>query len=197
MKKTSLIVALILPLSLFAQRYPTGKGTFRTGGGGNYSQSDKGEYTVYKLQITPRLGYFLTDEIMLGFQMNYIMTLDTNFTSAMKFTPQFKYFYTLNPHWFLIGNVEFGVDRTTVFADPKTITDHSSVSFGPGVSYFFTRRIGFEVNFMYQAYINPDDSYTNRFLAEGGVVFNLLNKAERDKLLRKTKGVQYDENDDD
>jgi hypothetical protein len=196
MKKLIIALLCIVPLFAFAQRYPTGKGTFRTGGGGNYSQSDKGEYNLYKLQITPRLGYFVTDALLLGFQTNYTMTLDTNFTSAIKFTPQLKYFYTVNPHWFLIAAAEFGVDRTTVFSSPKEITDHSSFAVGPGVAYFYTRRIGFEIGTLYQMYLNPDDTYTNKFILEGGIVFNILNKNDLKKSNRQ-KGVELQETDDE
>lgn len=196
MKKTLILITMLLPIVLLAQRYPTGKGTFRTGGGGSYSQSDKGDYNLYKLTITPRLGYFVTDYLSLGFQMNYSISYDTNYTSALKFTPQVKAYYPINDHWFIIGNFEVGVDRTTVFADNKSITDHTSISFGPGVSYFYNRRIGFEVNPLYQIYINPEENYTNRFTVEGGIVFNILNKSERNKANRK-KNVEYDELEDE
>lgn len=196
MKKIVILFILVCPFVLFGQRYPTGKGTFRTGGGGSYSQSDKGDYTSFKLTVTPRLGYFLTNEILLGFQTNLSFTIDTAFTSGIKFTPQFKYYYTLNKSWFLLGNVEFGMDRTTTFSDPKTINDNSSFSVGPGVAYFYSRRIGFEINTLYQYYLVQDAGNTNRLIAEGGVVFNILNQKDRNKETR-TKTLELNPEDDE
>jgi len=196
MKKVVASCFLFIPVLLFAQRYPTGKGTFRTGGGGSYSQANKGEYTTFKLTVTPRLGYFITDEILLGFQTNLAFTIDTNFVTGIKFTPQVKYYYSLNKSWFLLGNFEYGFDRTTTYSDPIIIDDNSSLTFGPGVAYFYSRRIGFEINTMYQVYISPNDTHVNRIVAEGGVVFNILNKKDRKKEVRE-KTFEPTEEDDE
>lgn len=197
MKTIICILILALPASLFAQRYPTGKGTYRAGGGGSMSISDKTDYYDYKVTITPRFGYFVTDNLLTGFSMNYTMELDTAFTSAIKFTPQAKYFYKLNPSTFILATAEFGLDRSTTYVDPKSIVDHSSVSFGPGVAYYFTRRVGFEINIMTQLYFQPDGSHNNKVYAEGGFVLNVLNKNQKKTNPFKQKGDYEIKEDDD
>lgn len=194
MRKILILILMGLPLLLAAQRYPTGKGTYRSGGGGSYTQTDKGDYNSYKLTITPRLGYFLTDQILVGFQTNLSLSYDTVYTSGIKITPQVKYYYTLNKSWFLLATAEYGLDRTTKYYKEKSVDDHSSLSVGPGVAYFYSRRIGFEVNALYQAYFIQDDSHTNRLVAQGGVVFNILSKKDRNK---KTRERTYEPNEDD
>lgn len=181
MKIFSLVLVLLIPLLGSAQRYPTGKGTLRTGGGGSFSQSKEDTYNEYKFSITPRLGYFITDEILTGFTMNYTVTIDTDFVSAIKFTPQFKYYWKLTPSTFLLANFEVGIDRATTFGDSKSIVDHTFVAAGPGVAYYFSRRIGFEINILYQQYINPSEDYTSKITATGGFLFNILTKEEKKK----------------
>ena len=161
------------------------------------SISDKTDYYDYKVTITPRFGYFVTDNLLTGFSMNYTMELDTAFTSAIKFTPQAKYFYKLNPSTFILATAEFGLDRSTTYVDPKSIVDHSSVSFGPGVAYYFTRRVGFEINIMTQLYFQPDGSHNNKVYAEGGFVLNVLNKNQKKTNPFKQKGDYEIKEDDD
>ena len=196
MKTTLLFTLLALPLLVSAQRYPTGKGTYRAGGGGSFTMADKTDYYEYKLTVTPRFGYFVSDNLLMGFSMNYSVSVDTAFSAAIKFTPQAKYFYKLNSSTFILATAEFGLDRATTYVDPKSIIDHSSVSFGPGVAYYFSRRVGFEVNIITQLYFNPDGSHNNKVYADGGFVLNVLNKNQKKNNPFKKKG-DYDIKEDD
>lgn len=196
MNKTLIFLLLMLPVSLFAQRYPTGKGTFRTGGGCSFSESTQSAYNQYKFTITPRLGYFISDELSVGFSSNFTTTLDTAFTLAVKFTPEFKYYYGFSEAAYLIGNMQFGIDRATTFDNGRFIIDHSSIAAGPGFAYFFSRRVGFEIDIMYQQYVSPDALHQSKVIADGAFVFNLLSFKERVKEYRK-KNYRIDDNDDD
>lgn len=173
------LFCLFIPLLSFCQRYPTGKGTYRAGGGGSMSVSDKGDFYSYKIQVTPRFGYFVTDRVLTGFTINYAMEVDTELVSALKFNPLVKYYYPVNDHFFILGTAEYGLDRNTTFGYDKTIIDHSSVTFGPGVSYFFSRRVGFEINILTQLYFQPDAAHNNKVFTEGGLILNILNKKDK------------------
>ena len=181
MLKTLFFYALLFPAVALAQRYPTGKGTYRTGGGASFTSSREVDFNEYKFTITPRFGYFITDEWLTGFAINYTMTIDTNFISAIKFTPQAKYYYPLSPSTFILATFEVGVDRATTFGYSKSIVDHTSVSAGPGVAYYFSRRIGFEINIMYQKYLNPDNTHMSKINATGGFLLNILSKNDKAK----------------
>ena len=195
MLKTLFFLAVFIPILASAQRYPTGKGTFRTGGGASFTSSREVDFNEYKLQITPRFGYFITDEWLTGFALNYTMTVDTNFISAVKFTPQAKYYYSLSPSTFILGTIEVGVDRATTFGYSKSIVDHTSVSAGPGVAYYFSRRIGFEINIMFQQYLNPDATHMSKINATGGFLLNILSKSEKNK--QKRDDFKLREEDDE
>lgn len=195
MLKTLFLYALLFPAVAFAQRYPTGKGTYRTGGGASFTSSREVDFNEYKFTITPRFGYFITDEWLTGFAINYTMTIDTNFISAIKFTPQAKYYYPLSPSTFILATFEVGVDRATTYGYSKSIVDHTSVSAGPGVAYYFSRRIGFEINILYQQYLNPDNTHMSKINATGGFLLNILSKNDRTKQNRNN--FKLEEEDDE
>ena len=196
MKQITLLLFLLFPLSVFAQKYPTGKGTFRTGSGATYSQTREDDFTDYKFTITPKLGYFVSDELLAGFTMNYTMDLDTDFTSAIKFTPELKYYYKLSDACFVLANMNCTLDRSTEFSDPKKINDHSNVAVGPGFAYYFTRRIGFEIDVLYLQYLNPDATHISKVTGDGGMVFNVLSKDQLQRQKRK-HDYQLHSTDDD
>ena len=195
MLKTLFFYALLFPAVALAQRYPTGKGTYRTGGGASFTSSREVDFNEYKFTITPRFGYFITDEWLTGFAINYTMTIDTNFISAIKFTPQAKDYYPLSPSTFILATFEVGVDRATTFGYSKSIVDHTSVSAGPGVAYYFSRRIGFEINIMYQQYLNPDNTHMSKINATGGFLLNILSK--NDKAKQNKNNFKLEEEDDE
>lgn len=181
MKTVFFCLLITLSFAASAQRYPTGKGTYRAGGGGSLSVSDMGDYYSWRVQVTPRFGYFVTDRVLMGFTMNYALEKDSAYTSTIKFNPLIKYYYPVNTNFFILGNAEFGLDRATSFVDPKNITDHSSVTVGPGVAYYFSRRVGFEVNLLAQVYFTPDDAHNNKLFTEGGLILNILNRNQKNK----------------
>ena len=197
MRYCIIFLMLLLPAALKAQRYPTGKGTYRVGGGGSLSVSDKGDFYGYRIQVTPRFGYFVTDKLLTGFNTNYIFEMDTDVLSAIKFTPLLKYYHPVNEHMFVLGTVEFGLDRATTFGDAKTIVDHSSFTFGPGVSYFFSRRVGFEINLLTQIYFQPDATHNNKIYTEGGLLLNILNNKDKKQNPFKKKGQLAPTEEDD
>ncbi len=195
MKKTLLLFLFGFPVFLYGQRYPTGKGTFRSGGGMTASITDKDLYNEFKFTVTPRLGYFVSDHLLCGFSSNLTFTIDTALTTAIRFTPYLAYYYNLSPAAFLISNVQYGFDRTTAFREGGSIVDHSSFAVGPGFAYFFSRRVGFEVNFLYQQYFEPDASHQNKLVTDGGFSFNIFNVKEKIKKNRKGKYQLFEEDE--
>lgn len=178
MKNKLILILLLTPALLHAQRYPTGKGTFRSGGGFSFSYTNETDESIYKFTITPRVGYFLTENLLVGFITNYTLQVGTQETliSAIKFTPEFKYYWTITDHkFYILGNLQYTIDRKSDFTKTKVITDNSTVGIGPGVAYFFSRRIGFEVNILYTQYLHPDDTFS-KVTTDFGFIFHILDK---------------------
>lgn len=185
MKNALIVLLLLVPLVTYAQRYPTGKGTFRSGGGVSFSRSNEEYFKEYTFNMTPRIGYFVTDNLSIGFTSNLTFIYDTTFSTAIKFTPQFKYFYPLSKSMFLIGNGQVLLDRATRFADPNVVKDQSQFGLGPGFAYYFSRRVGFEIDIVYTQYFNPDPTHQSSLVGDGALIFNILSNKDKKKANRK------------
>lgn len=185
MKNHILLVVscLLLASTAFSQKYPLGKGALRSGGGFNFTQIDDPEGRIYRFTVNPNAGYFLTDDLMLGFNMNYTGAISPGaYTSSIRFSPQARYYFPLNESFFLLADSYYNLDRQRKYSSGvQVLEDNSSLSFGPGLDYFLTRRVSCEVVLIYTAYIQPDDTEFNKLSLNFG--FNVrLPIRKRDRL---------------
>ncbi|MFN0276123.1 MAG: outer membrane beta-barrel protein [Chitinophagales bacterium] len=176
----TLIIILFSIFSLSAQRYPQGQGTFRTSGGFSFSPVDDAdeEFLSYKVTLTPSVGYFFTDEALIGLGINYSAILGRNlYDASIRLSPSAKYYFILSRQEFIIANFTYNFDLATELIDgEKTITNNTSISVGPGASYFFTRRIGIEGTLLYTYYMFPNSVNKNKFSYSMGFNLNMPSK---------------------
>lgn len=201
-----LLITLLLPAVLIAQKYPTGQGTLRTGGGMNISEADNVSGKSYRIVINPTVGYFVWDEVLLGLNLNYVAQISEPLTFdniTLKISPLFRYYFKLNKTLFVVGEFYYTVDRETDFHPRyKDIVDNSSFSFGPGVDYFLSRRIGVEAIFDYTYYLHPDETHHSKLNFNVGFNIHLppVKVREKDKLREKnnagpTPGAGHNQNE--
>lgn len=167
----------------FAQRYPQGQGTFRTNGGLSISPVESsGELKKYRINLTPSLGYFFTDEALVGIALNYASTVGLGYyDGSLRISPQTKYYFTISKGTFIIANFNYNFEIATDKTDDvQEIEDNSGVSFGPGISYFFSRRIGIEATLLYTTYFFPDENHKPKFNFGMGFSLNLPSKKKKD-----------------
>jgi len=167
MKKMILLTALFLGLFATAQAQ-VGKGLFAGGSlgfstGGNKFQN--GSITTQgssgsSFNITPRVGYFFTDNIAAGLVLGYAGNttktpsfIDTKLTSGTLSLGLFgRYALPLGDggNFAFLGDLNLGFSSTTgkteigstsVASDPSTSV---SVGIAPGILFFPTPRIGLE-----------------------------------------------------
>jgi hypothetical protein len=185
MKNYLLLVVscLLLTSPVFAQKYPLGKGAVRSGGGFNFTQVDDPEGKIYRFTVNPNAGYFLTDDFMLGFAMNYTGSIAPgSYSSTIRFSPQARYYFPLNESFFLLADAYYNLDKQRKVINSITeLEDNSSFSFGPGVDYFLTRRVSCELVLLYTAYVQPDDTEFNKWSLNFGFNVRLPIK-KRDRL---------------
>ncbi|MBC8047299.1 MAG: outer membrane beta-barrel protein [Fimbriimonadaceae bacterium] len=183
MKRQALILLFILIVcTVHAQRYPQGKGTFRTGGGFSFAPVDNDdESSTYRLSLTPNVGYFISDEALIGLGINYSALFGGGiYESSIRLSPSTKYYFIFSKQKFLTANFTYNFDLETNVAEGiKTIDNNTSISLGPGASYFFTRRIGIEATLLYTYFLFPDESSKNKF--SFGVGFNVNMPAHKRK----------------
>lgn len=182
---TLLLIALTLN-TLYGQRYPQGEGTFRTSGGFSFGPAENNNNGLpsYKMSITPSIGYFFSDEALIALAMNYSATFGKDLYEVdLRLSPSAKYYFIISRQKFITANFTYNFDLSTDTEDgEKDLTNNTSISFGPGGSYFFTRRIGIEATLLYTYYLFPEEGNDNKF--SFGMGFNLNLPANKKK---KTK----------
>ena len=109
--------------------------------------------TGFTMQVTPKIGYFIQDDLALGPEVLLGLNTSEGFTNFTYGVGGFgRYFLGAAPEtevlrgsrWFLEANA--GLTGTNVKTEglPSTHTNGLGIGFGPGLSYFVTDRIALE-----------------------------------------------------
>ncbi len=145
-----------------------------------------------QFNISPRIGYFITNNFALGIGMDYTLNrlrepndlsdpdtdYDTEYDSDLLFGPFGRVYFPIaqDKAFFLQGNFGFGSsqDRIRIGEDPQTTsTDVIAASFGPGFTIYSSDAIGIEAlvkynwarsnaSFEFQGNRNETTTYTNQ-----------------------------------
>ncbi|CAM1348948.1 outer membrane beta-barrel protein [Tenacibaculum halocynthiae] len=131
----------------------------------------KNENSTFSFNITPKLNYFIGDNLSLGFGIGYNyrnndntdnnQNLTTQNTNTFSFNSYIKkhYFIVSNLSFFLQGEVNYQTGKTkTIFQNSSNIptSDINTFFIGirPGVSYFLTNKIAIQAYFGSLGYTN-------------------------------------------
>ena len=145
MKHTALLLAgVCLLLVPSAQKYPLGKGNLRSGGGSIHpaGQSRCQDLPFY---CKPQSGYFVLDELLLGFNMNYSGTFGPEqYTGTCGSVLRSGTIMLLTSHGFWLAT-----STTTWTGNERCLVVLQSWMIIPayhifGFDYFLTRRISCE-----------------------------------------------------
>lgn len=133
--------------------------------GTNTSSLKSGSQTATQLNISPSLGYFFANRLLVGIGMDYLMTSSSDNSSStvgggnssdsrLLFGPQLRYYFPINSSQsFFFGGVSgFGTSNTEVVLDGKTQkinTNITSFGFGPGYTIFSNNCIAMEAQAKY------------------------------------------------
>jgi hypothetical protein len=109
--------------------------------------------TAFDLAITPKIGYFIQDDLALGPEVMLGLNTSDGFTAFTYGVGGFgRYFLNSSPEtevvrgsrWFIEGNVGLTGTNIKVEGQESTNTNGLGIGFGPGLSYFITDRIALE-----------------------------------------------------
>lgn len=202
---TSVIFFFLLVTTLLNAQGITSQGNFMMGGTLGFSTADSNvEINVdgttvnnngtraTQFNISPRIGYFITNNFALGIGMDYTLNrikepvdlsdpetdYQTEYDSDLLFGPFGRFYFPIaaDKAFFLQANFGFGSsqDRIRVGEDPQTTsTDVIAASFGPGFTIYSSDAIGIEAivkynwarsnaSFEYQGTSNETTTYTNQ-----------------------------------
>jgi hypothetical protein len=162
----------LLPGALAAQILD--KGNFMAGASIGFSSANSNtesttpsgtvttDNSALQFSITPRIGYFLLDGIVIGISMDYTLNqtsrpvtpgdpnsrIETETDSDLLFGPYSRLYFLANEDKALFGEVSFGFgsssDKTNIGTTQSTSTNVFAASIGPGFTIFSRDAIGIE-----------------------------------------------------
>lgn len=159
----------------------------------NFNQSYdqiKNESSTFLFNITPKLNYFIDDNLSLGFGIGYnyrnIDNIDNNQNLTTQNTNTFSFNSYIKKHYFIASNLSFFLQGEITYQTGKiknsfqnssnTLTSDINTFFigiRPGVSYFLTNKIAIQAYFGSLGYTNDTIKNNSNSLKENQSRFNL------------------------
>lgn len=118
--------------------------------------------SALQFSVTPRIGYFLIENLVIGIGMDYTLNqtsrpvdpgnpssrIETETDSDLLFGPYSRYYFLTGEDKALFGEVSFGFgsssDKTNIGTTQSTSTNVFAASIGPGFTIFSGDAIGIE-----------------------------------------------------
>ncbi|KZS42280.1 hypothetical protein AWE51_02230 [Aquimarina aggregata] len=168
MKKLILTAIAVLAFSAVQAQDETTEGftkgdAFISGSFG-FNSSSTGDDKTSSFSVSPRVGYFVSENITVGARISYqtisqengAIDTDTNTITAGAFG---RYYFTPASKFSIFG--EFGIDYQSINFDNGTTdstTDGFALTLRPGVSYFLNNNFALEAAWGALSYAtaNPD-----------------------------------------
>jgi hypothetical protein len=152
--KTLLTTLLFACLGILASNAQTERGNVMWGASvSNIGVDFQSGNTAFSLEVTPKIGYFIQDDLAVGPEVLLGLNTSEGFTSFTYGVGGFgRYFLGASPdtevlrgsRWFLEANAGLTGSNVKVEGLPSTHTNGLGIGFGPGLSYFVTNRIALE-----------------------------------------------------
>lgn len=180
---------LFIP-NLYSQ---TSKGSQFIGGGLSFSNiiyKYEGDYKNVETEynVSPAYGYFINDNLAFGLAVGYNYNkhkytdyedneTTTSTYNTLKLSPFFGYYNKLNDKTWLLVHLNFaygfGNQKNEGVSNKYNIT-YLGAGISPGISYFFTNRIGLECTIGLLSYSNSSvKNKSGPELTAGGFQFRL------------------------
>jgi len=162
--------------------------------------------TSFSLSISPKVGWFILDNVVLGGEVKLGFSTDSKGTDISYGVGAFGRYYfgqkemVLMKHARFFGEASAGINGVNV--DPKgpegsTNTNGLGIGFGPGVTYFITPNIGLEALLKYDLTVGFGNATTsNNFGLHVGFQIYLPSKKARAIYNDATKELKGSESED-
>lgn len=154
-----LLVLLFATNSLFAQ---TQKGSWMAGGSGSFFGSmNSGNLDNAGLSLSPKLGYFLANNFVMGLDLRYgYIGSKTSYSTSNNYlfsiSPFIRYYVGKSKFkGFIEGEMGYGISETKisnttpVVSNYKYKDDKLLLGISLGASYFFSERVSIEGSFRF------------------------------------------------
>ena len=184
MKKTHLLLAMAIMFCLTNSYSQTKKGTIVLGT--SSSGISFGSNSTYNFNLSPDVGYFLTDNLLLGLNAPIDFYSSPAYkSSAIGINPYMKYYFLHSKKMSLFATANAGMSKYNVRyigyygrdtqgssvygTTEKDWLNRYNYGLGIGANYFITKNVSLESSMVYNRY-----SYDNPFSSSwGNLDFNV------------------------
>lgn len=162
---TLVLTAMLFSATTYAQ---TEKGNMMVGANlGNIGGTFQNGGSKFNLNLTPKLGWFIKDDIAIGGEVNLGLSTGNDQTDFIYGIGAFgRYFLkdksievSKRARWFLEASAGFNGVNTKA-GDQSTNTNGLGLGFGPGLAYFITPNVGLEALLKYDLTVGFGSSTT-------------------------------------
>lgn len=163
---TLTLMAVLCATATYAQ---TEKGNMLVGANlGHIGGVFQSGANTFNLNLTPKLGWFIKDDIAIGGEVNLGLSTGDGMTNFNYGVGAFGRYYikdkkvevSKRSRWFLEANAGFnGVN--TKRGDISSNTNGLGIGFGPGLAYFITPNVGLEALLKYDLTVGFGSSTTS------------------------------------
>lgn len=162
---TLVLTAMLFSATTYAQ---TEKGNMMVGANlGNIGGTFQNGGSKFNLNLTPKLGWFIKDDIAIGGEVNLGLSTGNDQTDFIYGIGAFgRYFIkdksievSKRARWFLEASAGFNGVNTKA-GDQSTNTNGLGLGFGPGLAYFITPNVGLEALLKYDLTVGFGSSTT-------------------------------------
>jgi hypothetical protein len=172
MKKIILSAFTLLTISIAANAQTTRDWYLIGGDIGKIGLDFQEDNTAFSLEVTPRVAWFIRDNLALGAEVLIGLNTAKGFTQVdYGVGPIARYYLTTRAveavrksRWFFEGNVGFRGSNTKVSGQSAVNTNGLGIGFGPGLAYFVNQNIALEVLPKYNLTVGFGNSTTNNAL---------------------------------
>lgn len=159
MRKVAYLTLLAISMVFSAKTYAqTEKGNMLVGANlGNIGGVFSSQTSTFNLNLTPKLGWFIKDDIAIGGLVNLGLSTGGGNTSFNYGVGAFGRYYikdkevelSKRSRFFLEANAGINGVNTKTDGGTSTNTNGLGVGFGPGLAYFITPNVGLEALLKY------------------------------------------------
>lgn len=197
MRKVAYLTLFAISMVFSARTYAqTEKGNMLVGATlGNIGGVFANGTSTFNLNITPKLGWFIKDDIAIGGLVNIGLSTGNSTTNFNYGVGAFGRYYikdkkmdlSKRSRWFLEATAGFSGVNTSVKDGASSNTNGLGLGVGPGLAYFITPNVGLEALLKYDLTVGFGSSVTSHAVGVGVGFQIYLPSAKARQIMREER----------
>lgn len=197
MRKAAYLALTLISMAFSANTYAqTEKGNTLVGATlGNIGGVFANGTSTFNLSISPKLGWFIKDDVALGAMVNTGLSAGSGTTTFNYGVGAFGRYYikdksielSKRSRWFLEANAGISGVNKSVKGGSSSNTNGLGLGVGPGLAYFITPNIGLEALLKYDLTVGFGSSTTSHAVGVGVGFQIYMPSAKARQILREEK----------